>query len=223
MLVGALASCGPARVAELVADVGDRLVCVRECRGGLLVATGRSARYVLLLTGEALPALGPDVEWVALADLDWVLALAGLPEPAYFAGTPHARHAVVVPYHLPPFESFELRSVELAELWTRLADRSVVRVDDTPHARYLRGEVDAYARYYELHVGREICDDHTAAKFERMRLAFDYPRTVDGKRAYILVIWSEDRLMVLDGNHRAALLMHAGAHEATVAVVSTEF
>jgi hypothetical protein len=220
MVIGALASCGPARVAELVAAIGDRLVCVRECRGGLLAAAGRSGRYVLLLTEEA-PEL--DVEWVARADLDWVLALAGLPEPGYFAGTPHARHAVVVPYHLPPFASFELRSVDLAALWTRLADLSVVRIADTPHARYLRGEVDQYARYYERHVGREICDDHTTAKFERMRLAFDYPHAVDGRRAYILVTSSGERLMVLDGNHRAALLMHAGTREATVAVVSTEF
>jgi len=146
-------------------------------------------------------------------------ALIGLPEPQYFNGTVHASHPVVVPYFIPALGSHELIDVTIDALRTPLPDQSLVAVRDTPHFKYLNGEHGEYEAYFDAHVGREICEDHSSFAFDQLHDEFDYPHQVGKKQAFILVQRSGDGVYrILDGNHRAALLLQQGHTEVTVAL-----
>jgi len=84
--------------------------------------------------------------------------------------------------------------------------------------------VEQYEAYIADHIGKEICEDHSSAAFDSLRAHFEYPHvTKDGERAYILVKEVEARsgfYRVLDGNHRASMLLHLGKSTVRVAVVS---
>ena len=220
-------------------EAAARTICVRRCADvcsdrsrwmSLLSLVGNPALFAymapaihVLVTSAPLSEAAQGTLFAMPAPmLDTMFALVGLPEPQYFDGAVHAHHDIVIPYFIPAVESYELAEVSLDQLRTPLPDQTLVPVHDTPHFKYLQGEQEAYEAYFNAHVGREMCEDHSSTTFDQLHKEFCYPYQLEDKQAYILVQPQDDQTYrILDGNHRAALLLDQGQEKVVVAVCST--
>lgn len=196
-----------------------------------------SAMYLLIVTGKATSetvsafstAAKCPVHQIGEENHDLVLALTGNPEPASFSAECHQGHGLSVPYFIPKFETFILREVELNSLLSTTPSQCLIPLSETPHVKFLQGERHQYNDYIACHIGKAICEDHTAEAFDHLAdLAhFSYPHTTaEGDAAYILVKEVRNKqtgqrgYKIMDGNHRAAVLLQKGAQTALVAVIS---
>ncbi len=98
----------------------------------------------------------------------------------------------------------------------------LVPLTDTPHFSYLRGETGRYREYLEtfgLSVGYRA--EHSVADFERLRsMATSY---LEGDNSSEFIVCEKVKTLlnvrnvILDGVHRACLLLHQGVREVPVA------
>lgn len=149
-----------------------------------------------------------------------LLSVLGLPTLEHFAREPNPR--LDAPYHIEPFERFDLREVPLSLLRARILGQGDVPLEETPHCRYLAGDEEAYRAYHAAHMGVELTDDHFPAAFERLRASFDPERPAPGGKVNALLAAPIEggAYRILDGVHRAAILQHRGCSAARVAVPS---
>jgi len=138
---------------------------------------------------------------------------------------------IATPWFLPPPRTYGVERVRLDSLRIGCAVSigkcragENVAVGDSPHYAFATGNQALYADYYrEGRVKGYLTDDHTPKAFQRLQSQFvpdEYPSCVCGfdgieRRSMILV---NEHNRVLEGAHRAALLMTAD-HEEEVEVV----
>ena len=220
----------------VIQDPSRWLGIVSLVPGDVLKSYDRPALYLLVVddggqvtkevTAEVATAAGCPAYCIAPENCDMLLALTGNPEPSSFSAAHHASHGLAVPYFLPAFERFLIREVPTAELLSPLPDRSLVPVTQSYHVKYLQGDVAGYEEYIAAHIGREICDDHSPGAFEALRARFEYPYiTPEGEAAYVLVkelrnkTTGQKGYCILDGTHRAAILIARGDTKLHVAIL----
>jgi FkbM family methyltransferase len=147
------------------------------------------------------------------SQVEHVLDVLGLPPIEHFAREPNPD--LDVPYHLPAFDSYAIKEVEIDNLFAKITEP----INETPHYKYLKGDKEAYQRYHEAHFGKILTDDHLPEAYDLMIANFEYGRTTeDGKRSLILATQlDDDKYQILDGVHRAAILKHQGVKTVTIA------
>src|SRR3990172_6177098 len=149
-----------------------------------------------------------------------LLSVLGLPPVDHYRREPNPR--LNAPYHIHPFDRFEVRELPLSSLRARILGRGDVALEETPHHRYLIGDAEAYRAYHAAHMGVELTDDHFPAAFERLKASFDPDRTERGGKLGLVLATplGDSTFRILDGVHRAALMLHLGRSTVRVAVVS---
>ncbi len=130
--------------------------------------------------------------------------------------------SVPVPYFLPAPGALTVRRVELAALrCTLLTDDGGVRtapVARSPHALALAGDEAAYLDYVARHLGRGLTADHDLARHKAFAATGRY-LAPPHETSYILVQDDGQGLVVRDGLHRAAALLHQGQTHAIAGVL----
>ena len=125
------------------------------------------------------------------------------------------------PWYLEPPEAYAVETVSLHSLRIKCAAtvercrlNEEVVVVDSPHYDFVLGNHFVYESYYRQARLAGSTEDHTARAFQRLQDTFDprkYPSCVCGldgieRKSYIIV---NTQNQILDGEHRAALLMAA--------------
>ena len=87
------------------------------------------------------------------------------------------------------------------------AEKYLVPIEETPHFRALRDEVNVYADYVQRYRYTWLKDDHYPGKLLNMKeLDLGQVRSFEP----ILVIREGDAFRILDGVHRAAVSLYWG-------------
>lgn len=118
-----------------------------------------------------------------------------------------------IPYHISPITKYALKTIPVNLLRASINDLGSVPVGGTPHFQYLTGDREAYTEYYEKYFGVLLTADDSAENFDKMIANFHYG-VHDGKRSLIVAEQEGRYYRILDGVHRAAILMHVGTKEA---------
>ncbi len=83
-----------------------------------------------------------------------------------------------------------------------------IRLEDTPHYQYVSGDKSPYINYFNKNFGTVLQEDHFPEAFDILIRNFDENyRRDDGKKSFVII---NDRNVILDGVHRASILMHRG-------------
>ena len=104
------------------------------------------------------------------------------------------------PYHLA-FAIRELIMVEIDSLRANILNKGLVKIQDTPHYAYLKGDKKTYEDYFFKHMGRGLNEDHFPEAFDLLI----------SKKSYEPIIISGGR--ILDGVHRAAIMKSRGLNK----------
>lgn len=137
------------------------------------------------------------------------------------------RDILDTPDHLPPHKQWTLCNVDLSKVYARIANEPgadqphrVMPIDQTPHALYLADEPEAYEHYWQTHRGTRLQEDHAPQAFKQLSEQLDYLGE-DYPDSYLLLEPLDDeRFVLLDGVHRAAILRSQGVQQVTVAIAN---
>ena len=121
------------------------------------------------------------------------------------------------PDHLPPRKQWTLQRVEVSRVYARVANapgeqpaHRVVPIGQTPHALYLAGERGSYEQYWRSHRGGRLQEHHAPQAFDRLAEQFDYLGEGHPDSVLLLEPLDDERYVLLDGVHRAAILQSKG-------------
>jgi len=134
------------------------------------------------------------------------------------AKEPHPE--LYVPYYIESFDSYEIREVALESLKANIKGLGFIPISETPHYKYLTGDRNAYIYYQKKYFGVILTVEQTVEVFERLAANFAYgSKMASGKISLILAEpLQNDTYRILDGVHRAAILMHEGIKKIKIAV-----
>lgn len=143
------------------------------------------------------------------SQVEHALQLLGLPPIAFYRRKPHPDFDL--PYHLEPFECYQLVEIPLESIRACILGKGVVPLEQTPHYQYVTGDKEPYIQYHRRHFGLQMTDDHLPANFDRLIREFDIERVRRGGNHSPLVVTRQGKTCVIqDGVHRAAILKHLG-------------
>lgn len=133
------------------------------------------------------------------------------------------------PDHLPPKQQWTLQRVDLSKVYARLANapgerlpHRIVPIAQTPHAMHLAGDPEPYAQYWQSHRGLRLQEDHAPEAFDQLKERFDYLGQDHPDSYLLLEPLDEDRYVLLDGVHRAAILRSKGTTHLIAAVADQD-
>ena len=156
------------------------------------------------------------------SQVEHVLQVLGLPSLEYYKRVPHPD--IDAPYHLGKIDQYEIIDVSTECLYANILGRGILRIQDTPHYRYVSGKRADYLQYHQKHCGIALTDDHYPEAFDRMINNFSYnSRTASGKQNLIVAkkLW-DGKYQILDGVHRASILAYRGIKRVKISVVSRD-
>jgi hypothetical protein len=112
-----------------------------------------------------------------------------------------------IPWHLNKVDPCLVTDVRIDDLLCNIRSR-LVRLEETPHYQYVRGDRDPYIRYFDEGAGKTFQEDHFAHAFDNLIKNYDerYTRK-DGKQSLIII---DSNNIILDGVHRASILKNRG-------------
>lgn len=145
----------------------------------------------------------------------WSL-VEGLPEMKVFEPR-LAEYPGLLPWYLPGLGDYTIKDVDIGTLrCTQMTDEDniVVPLAESVFYRFLTGDRGAYIRYWQKFGGRRLLQDYSAGKFDDLNQELKYPP----RKGLDYIIVTDDGI-ILDGNHRAAILLARG--EKTVRVLNT--
>ena len=113
------------------------------------------------------------------------------------------------PWYLDIPAEFDIVDVAIRDLWVLLSGVPSLEVplEESFQYLYVNGDKQPYIDYWQEHRGVKLLTDGTPEKFDEMIANFRYPFS---PMAYI-IIRKDGR--ILDGTHRAAILLYSGAEK----------
>ena len=112
-----------------------------------------------------------------------------------------------IPYHLTP-EKFELKELELTSLRCNIIDFGFTAVKDSPHYKYVTGNISDYCDYVKKNIGYKLQEDHFIGSFDKLIKNFKEDYLDEKNRKQYILTTSEG--IILDGTHRASILISKG-------------
>lgn len=156
----------------------------------------------------------------------FMLKYLGYPEGTdYINQTPNP--IFPFPYHLPPFQVVTVKKIPLKQLFCNFfsKENGVIskehqHISCSPHFRFLRGDENAYKDYLQSFSGNQLTDYYSLKKFKDLATNFTY-LTDPHQLKYLVVTYEQEHnhYTILDGLHRAAILLAQGHEESLVAVI----
>lgn len=126
------------------------------------------------------------------------------------------------PHHLKKYKKVEFKMISVKDLKCNLLykkDGQVrthpVSLSDTPHYAFLNGKKQAYENYIRSYQGEQLKDFYSKNKFKKLAENLNYKETAN----YIVVRKEGNCYLILDGVHRASILLHRGLKKVEVAIL----
>ncbi len=141
-------------------------------------------------------------------EVDHLLKLFGLPKLKHFKR--YDKCTFEIPYHIEVSNNLHPKIEKLDKLFINIINLGPVRISESPHLKYLKGNKQPYIDYFynNFYFGRRTIEDHFPQKFDWLINNFN-PNFIglNGKISKILI--NSDNV-ILDGAHRSAILYHLG-------------
>lgn len=142
----------------------------------------------------------------------------------YFRKKPNA--IIDAPYYMDYFHEFTVKIIEMNSLYCNIAtDQNgvfklkTVPVRESPHCAFVRGDKMPYGQYLESFQGGLLTEDYSPERFQNLQKKLTYPDYGSGL-PYIIVQKTEGkRYIILDGVHRASILVGRNVSRVIVAEV----
>ena len=148
--------------------------------------------------------------------VDHTLKVLGLQTKEKFIFKPNP--AIDTSPYLSPF-NFDVQEVSLNDLLVSHVNAGCVPVEQSFHYGYVTGDFQAkkmYEDYWNTHWGIFLLEDHSPQAFDRLINRFEY----SGQLPNLIVVRREgNKYRILDGAHRAAILLSKGFDKVNVAVI----
>lgn len=134
------------------------------------------------------------------------------------------RGVVPVPGHLPPKSEWTIKAIPMKAIYARInrgvnetpsvtaaaTPHLLLPLVQTPHAMMLDGDPQAYEQYWQTHRGTRLVDDHAPAAFAKLANKLDYLGKDYPDDFLLFERIDDERYVLLDGVHRAAILRSRG-------------
>jgi hypothetical protein len=133
---------------------------------------------------------------------------------------------LAAPHHLRSFKRFRIRMLEWNTVRAVILSGSpgasehvMMRVEDTPHFKFLAGDKEAYVNYLNRFRGTLLKDGHCVERFEALLAGGPYlapPRHTSP----VLVKVDDGGFRIVDGLHRACVERYRGSGKLIAAVIA---
>lgn len=127
-----------------------------------------------------------------------------------------------IPYHIKNFNSLRIKSVDVDKLYCRIAcgnprdyKTKPVPLGESPHYRSLIYGFDIYENYLIKYHGYRLQDYYSLRKYKHLVETLNYLSDVNV--SYICVSNVDNKLIIMDGLHRASILKWKNNSEVIVA------
>lgn len=133
------------------------------------------------------------------------------------------QYIISYPYHIGRYNKYSIKLVNSDLFYARIiknGEGKIVRINETPHYQAAIGNIKEYVQYIEAYRGTFLCDYYSKGKYIKLINNFKYLEDVNGR--YIIVKKYEDGYLIMDGLHRASILIAQGAEGLVVAEVEGE-
>jgi len=153
---------------------------------------------------------------------DYILKYLGYKEGV---GKFKSRSNLLIPvtYHLGKFNRFSLKEVDLSDVYCSIAtgpETDMLRsVCETPHYRFLSGDVAEYNEYRTMFEDFPcMMDDQFPARYKKFASSFEYLKAPYSTSYILAKEVSPGRYQIIDGVHRIAILAYRGINNCIIAV-----
>lgn len=153
------------------------------------------------------------------SQVEHVLGVLKLPSLKFYTREPNSD--LDVPYHIKPFSNYQIKEVDINELYANIVGIGVIPIVETPHYKYLAGDKACYQAYHSKYFGKQLKEDHFPEAYDLMVKNFKYDYiTKKGKRSLILTkTFGVNKYRILDGVHRAAILKFQGIKNIVIGII----
>lgn len=117
------------------------------------------------------------------------------------------RNDQIFPSHLAEFENYKIQNVNLEEIKVRILKSNnieLMKIKNSPHYKYLKGNEDVYLNYLDSNIGKGIKKYHSPIKFKNLFKEFN-----ENLKSYRPIILNHN-FEIYDGNHRASIMYFKG-------------
>jgi hypothetical protein len=91
--------------------------------------------------------------------------------------------------------------------------KGLIKVKDSPHFKYVKGDKLEYQSYINKHIGIELQENHFCETFDRLINLYDPNYKSDGKKSFII---ANKNNVIVDGLHRASILTNLNIKQTRV-------
>ena len=124
-----------------------------------------------------------------------------------------------LPYHINQYSQFKLKNVKLADLYVNKIEDDgstiCIHIKESPHFRGITEDMSIYATYLKKNRGKLLQDYYSERKYNHIYQNFDYQEYLKSG-AYVIIKKIKGVYIILDGAHRASVMLAKGIEEAAV-------
>jgi len=146
------------------------------------------------------------------SQVDFILKKIGIKEGIrLFAQNKEA--LVPMPYYLPPLKKFTIKEVNIENILCKILygtknkfHKRLLPVEETPHYRFLKGELAGYIEYLKTFLYGPLSCDYYPQRLSALCEDFKYLESPYETDYIITKKMGNNRYVILDGVHRASIL-----------------
>lgn len=133
----------------------------------------------------------------------------------YYNGIKHFQDEseVDAPWHLSNLNNYTIKRIDLEQTHCNIIENGELkknRIEQTPHYKYLCGEINVYRQYLKNHLGKQLTDDYSTSKFDKLFRIFSEEKPVTLIPKIICREEKSGQYTILDGVHRACIARYIG-------------
>lgn len=122
-----------------------------------------------------------------------------------------------IPWHLEVSASGIVeKDVNISDLKCNVLGKGIVKVQDSPHFKYVKGDKDDYLSYVSKNIGVTLQEDHFHQSFDHLISNFDLNYQEAEKKSCIIV--NSDNI-IQDGLHRCSIMLKLGVEKVKCLVI----
>jgi hypothetical protein len=130
------------------------------------------------------------------------------------------KKTIEMPYYMTGYTSFEIKKVKTNSLYCNIIEGSswddcrpkMVSIKDSPHYAGLNKDIKIYYDYITRFAGGPLQEDYNIDRFLSLSKKFNYLEK-PYNTSFVIVEESDNKLIIHDGLHRAAIHIHQGHEE----------
>jgi hypothetical protein len=108
-----------------------------------------------------------------------------------------------IPWHLTVRSSdISETEVNIPDLRCNVLEKGLMKVKDSPHFKYVKGDKSEYQNYINKHIGKELQENHFCEAFDKLIDSYDPNYKADGKKSLVII---NKNKVIQDGLHRCSV------------------